>query len=113
MNIPTSSLELTRTDGTKLYVEIAPVTYQEYGKNIHAGVYQLQATRHDDPAGESTEDNLGDTTEIGSFAHREDDKYDWVYIGDFLDEEEQFHIAEHIQRIDDEGENPLSTINEG
>ena len=108
MIIATSSLELTRTDGTKLYVEIEPVTYQEEGKYVYTGVYQLQATRHDDPAGEYTEDNPGDTTEIGSFAHKQEDKYDWVYIGDFLDEEEQSQIADHIQRLEDKDEHPAS-----
>jgi len=101
MIIATSSLELMRADGTKLYIEIAPVTYQEEGKYVYTGVYQLQATRHYDPAGEYTEDNPGDTTEIGSFAHRQDDKYEWAYIGDFLDEEEQSQIADHIQRLED------------
>jgi hypothetical protein len=104
MIIATSSLELTRTDGTKLYVEIVPVTYQEEEKYVYTGIYQLQATRHDDPAGEYTEDNPGDTTEIGSFAHKQDDKYEWVYLGDFLDEEEQSQIADHIQRLEDKDE---------
>ncbi|MCQ6957684.1 hypothetical protein [Mucilaginibacter aquariorum] len=101
MIIATSSLELTRTDGTKLYVDIEPVTYQEEGKLVFTGVYQLQATRHDDPAGEYTEDNPGDTTEIGTFAHKQDNKFEWVYLGDFLDEEEQSQVADHLQRLED------------
>jgi hypothetical protein len=105
MIIATSSLELTRTDGTTLYVEIEPVTYQEEGKFVFTSVYQLQATRHNDPAGEYTEDNPGDTTEIGSFAHKQDDKYEWVYLGDFLDDEEQSQVADHIQRLEDRDEN--------
>jgi hypothetical protein len=101
MVIAISSFELTRTDGTKLYVEIEPVTYHEGGKYVYTGVYQLQATGHNDPAGAYTEDNPGDTTEIGSFAHKQDDKYEWTYIGDFLDEEEQSQIADHIQQLED------------
>jgi hypothetical protein len=49
MVIATSSLELSRSDGTKLYVEIEPVTYQEEGKYVYTGVYQLLATRHNAP----------------------------------------------------------------
>lgn len=108
MVIATSSLELSRSDGTKLYVEIEPVTYQEEGKYVYTGVYQLLATRHDNPAGEYAEDNPGDTTEIGSFAHKQDDKYDWVYLGDFLDDEEQSQVAGHIQRLEDKDESPSS-----
>ncbi|NOW96086.1 hypothetical protein [Mucilaginibacter sp. SG564] len=108
MVIATSSLELTRTDGTKLYVEIEPVSYHEGGKYVYTGVYQLQATRHNDPAGEYTEDNPGDTTDIGSFAHKQDNKYEWVYLGDFLDNEEQSQIADHIQRLEDKDESPAS-----
>jgi hypothetical protein len=108
MVIAISSLELTRTDGTKLYVEVEPVTYLEEGNYVYTGVYHLQATRHNDPAGEYTEDNPGDTTEIGSFAHKQDDKYDWVYLGDFLDGEEQSQIADHIQRLEDIDESPSS-----
>ncbi|MCQ6958290.1 hypothetical protein [Mucilaginibacter aquariorum] len=105
MTIAISSFELTRTDGTKLYVEVEPVTYLEDGKQVYAGVYQLQATRHNDPAGEYTEDNPGDTTEIGSFAHKQDDKWEWVYLGDFLDEDEQSQVAEHIQQLEEKEEN--------
>lgn len=108
MIIATSSLELIRTDGTKLYVEIEPVTYQEEGKFVFTGVYQLQATRHNDPAGEYTEDNPGDTTEIGSFAHKQDDKHEWVYLGDFLDEEEQSQVADHIQQLEEKDESTAS-----
>ena len=100
MIISTSSFELIRTDGTKLYIELEPVFYEEGGLQKHAAVYQLQATRHDDPAGEYTEDNPGDTTEIGSFAHKEDDKYEWEYLGDFLDEQEQAHVAAYIQGLE-------------
>jgi hypothetical protein len=105
MIISTSSFELNRTDGTKLYIELEPVFYEENGQQKHAAVYQMQATRHDDPAGEYTEDNPGDTTEIGSFAHKEDDKYEWEYLGDFLNEEEQAHVAAYIQGLeyDDDG----------
>jgi hypothetical protein len=108
MVIATSSLELTRTDGTKLYVEIEPVTYQEEGKYVYTGVCQLQATRHDDPAGEYTEDNPGDATEIGSFDHKQDDKYEWDYLGDFLDEQEQSQIADHIRRLEDKDKSSAS-----
>lgn len=102
MIISTSSFELNRTDGTKLYIELEPVYYEENGRQKHAAVYQLQATRQDDPAGEYTEDNPGDTTEIGSFAHKEDDKYEWEYLGEFLDENEQAQVAAHIQGIEDD-----------
>jgi hypothetical protein len=106
MIIATSSFKLIRTDGTKLYIEIAPAYYEEAGKQTYTGVYQLQATRDDDPAGEYTEDNPGDTTEIGSFAHKEDDRHEWVYIGDFLDEVEQLQVAAHIQSLDGHEEKP-------
>jgi hypothetical protein len=102
MIITTSSLKLTRTDGTKLYIEIDPVSFEEEGKKVYTGVYQLQATRYDDPVKANTEDNPGDTIDIGSFAHHLDDKYEWVYMGNFLDEEEQSQVAAHIQRLDDE-----------
>ncbi|MDN3551624.1 hypothetical protein [Mucilaginibacter aquaedulcis] len=108
MFIATSSLELSRSDGTKLYVEIEPVTYQEEGNHVYTGVYQLLATRHNDPAGEYAEDNPGDTTAIGSFAHKQDNKYDWVYLGDFLDDEEQSQVAGHIQRLEDKDKSPSS-----
>jgi hypothetical protein len=104
MIIATSSLELTRTDGTKLYIGIKPVTHYEDGVNVYTGVYQLQATRHDAPAAEYTEENPGDATDIGSFAHKQDDKQEWVYIGGFLDEEEQSQIVEHIQWLEDKDE---------
>jgi hypothetical protein len=106
MIITTSSFELIRTDGTKLYIEIDPVCYQEEGETVYTCVYQLQATRHNDPAGEYTEENPGDTTEIGTFAHKDDDKYEWEYIGNFLDDEEQSQVAAHIQSLDSEQEKP-------
>lgn len=108
MVIATSSIELTRADGTKLYIEIVPVTDLEGRKYVYTGLYQLLATRHDNPAGEYTEDNPGDTIEIGSFAHQQHDKHDWVYVGDFLDEEEQSQVAEHIQQFEDKDESPAS-----
>jgi tRNA A37 threonylcarbamoyladenosine modification protein TsaB len=101
MIITTSSLELIRTDGTKLYIEIDPVAIQEEGQKVYTGVYQLQATRYDDPIKSNAEDNPGDTIDIGSFAHHLEDKYEWTYLGDFLDEEEQSQIAAHIQHLDD------------
>lgn len=101
MIITTSSLELTRTDGSRLYIEIDPVSFQEEGEKVYTGVYQLQATRYDDPVKANSEDNPGDTIDIGSFAHQLDDKYEWTYLGDFLDEEEQSQIAAHIQQLDD------------
>jgi hypothetical protein len=106
----TSSFELSRTDGTKLYIEVTPVTFEEDGKSSKNGVYQLQATRQNEPSGAYTEENPGDTTEIGSFAHRTDNKHEWVYVGEFLDDEEQEQIAAHIQALDDEDENDLESF---
>jgi hypothetical protein len=52
MVIATLSLEFTRTDGHKLYIEIEPVAYLEEGRCIYTSVYQLLATRNNDPPGE-------------------------------------------------------------
>ncbi|WCT14392.1 hypothetical protein [Mucilaginibacter jinjuensis] len=41
--------------------------------------------------------NHDQTIDIGIFAHKQDDKYEWAYLGDFLDEDEQSQIAGHIQ----------------
>lgn len=108
MNISTSSFELARTDGTKLFIEVEPVSFEEDGETVYPGVYQLQATRDDDPAGKYTEDNPGDTTAIGSFAHRADNKYEWEYLGDFLDDAEQDQIAAHIQNLEGNEQGPES-----
>ncbi|MCQ6957074.1 hypothetical protein [Mucilaginibacter aquariorum] len=102
-----TSFEMTRTDGSKLYIEIDPATYENDGNQIPSSVYQLQATRFDDPAGTSTEDNPGDTTEIGTFAHRDDDKFDWVYLGEFLDDEEQAQVAAFLQGYESERSNDV------
>src|SRR6187402_1454704 len=99
----TSSFELTREDGTKLTIEIAPVFYEAEGKEVPAGVYELLATPYNDQAGESIDDNPLDRTAIGSFAHQIEDRHEWVYVGDFLTDEEQERVAAHIQNLDNNG----------
>ena len=101
MIVAASSFELNRTDGTKLLIELVPVTDHADGRYAYTGVYQLLATRQNAPTEAYTEENPGDTTEIGSFIHRQDNKYDWEYLGNFLDDEEQIHVAQHLQQLED------------
>lgn len=98
--ITTSSLVLDREDGSKLYIEIEPVSYEDHGAVKYTGVYHLQASRYDDPFAANTEDNPGDTIDAGTFAHKEDDPYEWVYEGDLLTDDEQQQLAAHIQGLD-------------
>jgi hypothetical protein len=104
--IATSSIILARKDGSKLYIEIEPVSYEDHGAVQFAGVYQLQASKYDDPIAASTEDNPGDTIDAGTFAHKDDDPFEWIYDGELLNEEEQDQLAAHIQRLNIEDSNP-------
>ncbi|TSD66349.1 hypothetical protein FFF34_002810 [Inquilinus sp. KBS0705] len=97
MILTTTTFDLSRADGSKLYIAIEPVYYDDEGQSRHAAVYRLRATRREDIAGESSADNPGNTTEIGTFAHKEGDPHEWAYIGDFLTEDEQDQVAMHIQ----------------
>jgi hypothetical protein len=97
--VTTSTLELTRTDGTKLHIKIEPLFFQEDGQTFYTGAYQLHAHTPNDASATYMTGSADETIDLGTFAHKRDDKYEWVYIGDFLDDEEQSQIAAHIQDV--------------
>ncbi len=102
MIVATTSFELNRSDGTKLLIEVVPVTEHADGRFSYTGVYQLLATQQNGPTAAYTEENPGDTTEIGTFIHHQDDQYNWEYAGNVLDDEEQVQVAQHLQQLDDQ-----------
>jgi hypothetical protein len=98
--VTTSTLELTRTDGTKLHIKIEPLFFQEDGQTFYTGAYQLHAHTPHDATADYMNGNADENIDLGTFAHKRDDKYEWAYLGDFLDDDEQSEVAAHIQMTD-------------
>jgi hypothetical protein len=97
--VTTSTLELTWTDGRNQSIKIEPLFFQEDGQTFYTGAYQLHTRTPHDAATDYLRVDADENLNIGTFAHKRDDKYEWAYMGEFLDDDEQSHVAAHIQNI--------------
>lgn len=93
--ITASQILLNKEDGTSEWIAIEPVSYEEDGQTIFTGVYTLTASPGDPEV--AADDDPIERIAAGEIVIHQDYKYEWLYLGDHLNEEEQDEVVQAIQ----------------
>lgn len=90
-----SRVVFQKEDGTSEWIAIEPVSHEEDDQTLLTGVYILTASP-DTPEAAAGNDPIESIAAGELVIHRED-KYDWLYVGDYLNDEEQEQVVRAIQ----------------